>query len=108
MKPALFSSRAYEGGAWKAKQSVLDAPHFDWPRTVSVPSRLPTTTSPFSWALTALEKNPAPPSGDATMAMSPTHAIETGRGFDAAAGRPTQRAAATSTARRASGRTGRW
>ena len=36
------------GGAWNEKQSELPVPHFGVPRSVSVPSRLPRTTSPAS------------------------------------------------------------
>ena len=62
MKPAPFSHRAYEGGVRKAKQLLLPAPHLDEPPVASVPSRLPSTTSPTSsWS--TVEKNDRPPSG---------------------------------------------
>ena len=44
-----------------AEQLELPAPHLELPRVVSVPSRLPSTTSPFSRSSTC-EKNDAPPS----------------------------------------------
>ena len=46
VKPARFRSGAYDGGARNTKHDELSAPHFDSPREVSVPSRLPSTTSP--------------------------------------------------------------
>src|SRR5438876_11731382 len=100
VKPARLSRCAYEGGAWNAKQSVLAGPHFDDPRTVSVPSRLPITTSPRSSCRIDAEKKPAPPSPEATMAMSPTQAIDTVREGELAPLLPTSPApsAAASTA----------
>src|SRR5262249_26760510 len=93
VKPACRSTRAYDGGAPKAKQSVLDGPHFDAPPVVSVPSRFPITTSPRSSRRIDDEKKPAPPSEDATMAMSPTQATETERRGEPAL--PPARTAAT-------------
>src|SRR5690349_15107446 len=78
VKPAPRRRRAYDGGARKAKQSVLDGPHFEEPPTASVPSRFPIATSLRSSCRIDEEKNPAPPSDEGTMAMSPTQVIETG------------------------------
>src|SRR5262245_6576503 len=104
VKPALLSRRAYEGGARNAKQFVLDGPHLDAPPSVRVPSRFPTTMSPRSSPRIEDEKKLAPPSEEATIAMSPTQAIETALGFASApptstAGTRTATSAATARTR---------
>jgi len=80
VKPAWRSRRAYEGGAWNEKQFELLVPHFEEPPAVSVPSRLPIETSVRRSRRIDDEKKPAPPSDEATMAMSPTQETETVRG----------------------------
>ena len=80
MNPALRRYVAYEGGAWKAKQFELAAPHLVEPRSVSVPSRLPSTTSPARSSETLLKYDCT---GPATIAMSPVKAKRTA-GFGAA------------------------
>jgi hypothetical protein len=72
---------------------VLDGPHFEEPPVASVPSRFPITTSPRRFVRIAGEKNPAPSSFDATIAMSPTQAIEIDRQPE-----PARDGAATATA----------
>src|SRR5581483_2351785 len=61
-------------GAWKAKQFEFAEPHFVAPRSVSVPSRFPSTTSPVRSSLTSAKYRST---GPATMAMSPVKAKRT-------------------------------
>ncbi len=80
MNPACASQRAYDGGVWNAKQSVLRAPHFEPPPVERVPSRFPSTTSPARSVWTS-EKNERPPSGGRLgvepITMSPVATIAT-------------------------------
>src|SRR6266511_6057738 len=98
VNPACRRSRASAIGARNEKQVELPAPHFEEPRSVRVPSRLPSTTSPVRSRLTARKYDSA---GPATIAMSPATANRATAGASAAAstGAPPASATTSSAAR---------
>src|SRR5215213_4627375 len=77
-KPAAERSRAYEGGAWNAKQAdEVEPAHFDVPPVERVSSRFPQVRSPSRRLFATPASDPRPPFGGRPYAeprtVSPTH-----------------------------------